>query len=85
MLVISKQERIIVTYYKSSHTITGWFLEHVERLLKVTLVPYGIAAVGDGVYACSSIQQLWHYADFTMHLRDIKLAIQARIGEEIAN
>ncbi|XP_074290082.1 ATP-dependent zinc metalloprotease FTSH 10, mitochondrial-like isoform X1 [Silene latifolia] len=48
--VISKEERRTVAYHESGHAVTGWFLEHTEPLLKVTIVPRGTAALGFAQY-----------------------------------
>lgn len=48
--VISKMERLTVAYHESGHAVAGWFLEHAELLLKVTIVPRGTAALGFAQY-----------------------------------
>ncbi|XVF68808.1 hypothetical protein PTKIN_Ptkin11bG0030700 [Pterospermum kingtungense] len=48
--VISKLERKTVAYHESGHAVAGWFLEHAEPLLKVTIVPRGTAALGFAQY-----------------------------------
>ncbi|XP_057471726.1 ATP-dependent zinc metalloprotease FTSH 10, mitochondrial-like [Actinidia eriantha] len=48
--IISKLERRTVAYHESGHAVTGWFLEHAEPLLKVTIVPRGTAALGFAQY-----------------------------------
>ncbi|XP_017235724.1 ATP-dependent zinc metalloprotease FTSH 10, mitochondrial [Daucus carota subsp. sativus] len=48
--VISKLERRTVAYHEAGHAIVGWFLEHTEPLLKVTIVPRGTAALGFAQY-----------------------------------
>ncbi|XP_042476075.1 ATP-dependent zinc metalloprotease FTSH 8, mitochondrial-like [Macadamia integrifolia] len=48
--VISKLERHTVAYHESGHAVAGWFLEHAEPLLKVTIVPRGTAALGFAQY-----------------------------------
>lgn len=48
--MISKLERRTVAYHESGHAVTGWFLEHAEPLLKVTIVPRGTAALGFAQY-----------------------------------
>ncbi|XP_059647082.1 ATP-dependent zinc metalloprotease FTSH 8, mitochondrial-like isoform X2 [Cornus florida] len=48
--VISKLERQTVAYHESGHAVAGWFLEHAEPLLKVTIVPRGTAALGFAQY-----------------------------------
>ncbi|EPS71434.1 hypothetical protein M569_03325, partial [Genlisea aurea] len=48
--VISRLERRTVAYHESGHAVAGWFLEHAEPLLKVTIVPRGTAALGFAQY-----------------------------------
>ncbi|KAJ6303645.1 hypothetical protein OIU77_017509 [Salix suchowensis] len=48
--VISRLERQTVAYHESGHAVAGWFLEHAEPLLKVTIVPRGTAALGFAQY-----------------------------------
>lgn len=50
MQVISKLERRTVAYHEAGHAVAGWFLEHAEPLLKVTIVPRGTAALGFAQY-----------------------------------
>uniref|UniRef100_A0ACD5WJY4 Uncharacterized protein n=1 Tax=Avena sativa TaxID=4498 RepID=A0ACD5WJY4_AVESA len=51
--VISKLERRTVAYHESGHAVAGWFLEHAEPLLKVTIVPRGTATLGFAQYVPS--------------------------------
>ena len=44
--LISPHEREIVAYHESGHAIVGWFLEHTDPVLKVSIVPRGLAALG---------------------------------------
>lgn len=44
--LISPQERKIVAYHESGHAIVGWFLEYTDPVLKVSIVPRGLAALG---------------------------------------
>ncbi|XP_002984562.2 ATP-dependent zinc metalloprotease FTSH 8, mitochondrial [Selaginella moellendorffii] len=48
--VVSKDERRTVAYHEAGHAVAGWFLEHAEPLLKVTIVPRGSAALGFAQY-----------------------------------
>lgn len=48
--VISKEERNTVAYHEAGHAVVGWFLEHAEPLLKVSIVPRGSAALGFAQY-----------------------------------
>lgn len=44
--LISPREREIVAYHESGHAIVGWYLQHTDPVLKVSIVPRGLAALG---------------------------------------
>lgn len=44
--LISPEERKIIAYHEAGHAIVGWFLEHTDPVLKVSIVPRGLAALG---------------------------------------
>jgi len=48
--VISRVERETVAYHEAGHAVVGWFMEHAEPLLKVSIVPRGSAALGFAQY-----------------------------------
>lgn len=48
--LISPEEKKIVAYHEAGHAIAGWFLEHAHPLVKVSIVPRGIAALGYAQY-----------------------------------
>jgi len=48
--IISPQEKKIIAYHEAGHAIAGWFLEHADPLVKVTIVPRGIATLGYAQY-----------------------------------
>ncbi|KAK9734797.1 hypothetical protein RND81_04G163800 [Saponaria officinalis] len=48
--VITKDERKIVAYHESGHAVAGWFLEHTDPLVKVTIIPHGTSALGFASY-----------------------------------
>ena len=48
--IISPEEKKIVAYHEAGHAIVGWFLEHAAPLLKVSIVPRGMAALGYAQY-----------------------------------
>jgi len=39
-----------VAYHEAGHAVTGWFFEHANPLVKVTIVPRGVAALGYAQY-----------------------------------
>ena len=48
--LISPDEKKIIAYHEAGHAICGWFLEHAMPLVKVTIVPRGVAALGYAQY-----------------------------------
>ena len=48
--IISPEEKKIIAYHEAGHAICGWYLEHAYPLLKVTIVPRGVAALGYAQY-----------------------------------
>jgi len=48
--IISPEEKKIVAYHEAGHAIAGWFLEHADPLVKVSIVPRGVAALGYAQY-----------------------------------
>ncbi|MFY8021031.1 MAG: ATP-dependent zinc metalloprotease FtsH [Bacteroidia bacterium] len=48
--IISAEEKEIIAYHESGHAIVGWFLEGLDPLVKVSIVPRGVAALGYAQY-----------------------------------
>ncbi|MEY2648214.1 MAG: hypothetical protein RL282_927 [Bacteroidota bacterium] len=48
--IILPEEKKIIAYHEAGHAVCGWFLEHAYPLLKVTIVPRGVAALGYAQY-----------------------------------
>lgn len=48
--IISPEEKLIVAYHEAGHAVAGWFLEHADPLVKVSIVPRGVAALGYAQY-----------------------------------
>ncbi len=48
--IISPEEKEIIAYHESGHAIVGWFLEGLDPLVKVSIVPRGVAALGYAQY-----------------------------------
>ncbi len=48
--IISPEEKRIVAYHEAGHAIAGWFLQHADPLLKVTIVPRGSGTLGFAQY-----------------------------------
>lgn len=48
--VLSLEEKRTVAFHEAGHAIAGWFLEHADPLLKVSIIPRGTAALGYAQY-----------------------------------
>jgi len=48
--IISPEEKNIVAHHEAGHAVSGWFLEHADPLVKVSIVPRGVAALGYAQY-----------------------------------
>jgi cell division protease FtsH len=48
--IISPEEKKIVAFHEAGHAVAGWFLEHADPLVKVSIVPRGVAALGYAQY-----------------------------------
>jgi cell division protease FtsH len=48
--LITPEEKRVVAYHEAGHAIAGWFLEHTDPLVKVSIVPRGVAALGYAQY-----------------------------------
>ncbi len=48
--LISPEEKKIVAYHEAGHAVAGWYLEHADPLVKVSIVPRGTAALGYAQY-----------------------------------
>jgi cell division protease FtsH len=44
--IISPNEREIIAYHEAGHAVVGWYLEHTDPVMKVSIVPRGFAALG---------------------------------------
>jgi AFG3 family protein len=44
--VLSQKEKRTVAYHEAGHALLGWFLEHADPVLKVSIVPRGSSALG---------------------------------------
>ncbi|WP_026999681.1 ATP-dependent zinc metalloprotease FtsH [Eisenibacter elegans] len=48
--LILPEEKRTVAYHEAGHAVAGWFLEHADPLVKVSIVPRGVAALGYAQY-----------------------------------
>mmetsp|Transcript_1244 Transcript_1244/g.4619 ORF Transcript_1244/g.4619 Transcript_1244/m.4619 type:complete len:815 (-) Transcript_1244:71-2515(-) len=64
-MVLSEAERKVIAYHEAGHAVVGWFLQHAEPLLRVSIVPRGAAALGYAQYLPSEtkVPTLDHFKD----------------------
>jgi AFG3 family protein len=48
--LLSPEEKKTVAYHEAGHAVAGWYLEHADPLLKVSIIPRGVAALGYAQY-----------------------------------
>ena len=48
--VMTPEERKTIAYHESGHAVAGWFLEHSNPLLKVTIIPRSKGSLGFAQY-----------------------------------
>ncbi len=77
--LISPEEKKIVAYHEAGHAIAGWFLEHAHPLVKVSIVPRGIAALGYAQYLPK--EQFIYQSD--QLLDEMAMSLGGRAAEEL--
>ena len=78
--LISPEEREVIAHHESGHAIVGWFLEHTDPVVKVSIVPRGLSALG---YAQHLPEER------TLHSKEalldrMTMALGGRAAEELA-
>ena len=48
--LVTDKEKEIVAHHEAGHAVAGWFLEHADPLMKVTIVPRSSGALGFAQY-----------------------------------
>ncbi|GES94314.1 ATP-dependent metallopeptidase Hfl [Rhizophagus clarus] len=77
--VLSPEEKKTVAYHEAGHAVAGWFLEHADPLLKVTIIPRGVAALGYAQYLPKD-----QYLYSTAQLLDrMCMTLGGRVSEQI--
>ena len=78
-LVMSPLERKTVAYHEAGHAVAGWFLEHSNPLLKITIIPRAKGSLGFAQYLPEEINLYAREQLIDM----ICVALGGRISEEI--
>ncbi len=77
--IISPDEKRVIAFHEAGHAVAGWFLEHAHPLVKVSIVPRGVAALGYAQYLPKEM-----YIRNTDHmLDDMCMSLGGRATEEL--
>lgn len=77
--VLGKEEKKTVAYHEAGHAVCGWFLEFADPLLKVSIIPRGVGALGYAQYLPAE-----RYLYSTPQLIDrMCMTLGGRVSEEI--
>lgn len=77
--IISPEEKRIIAYHEAGHAIMGWFLRYAHPLLKVSIIPRGVAALGYAQYIPAE-----QYLYTTEQLTDqMCMMLGGRVAEDI--
>ena len=77
--LIKPEEKRIVAYHESGHAITGWYLPNTDPVIKVSIVPRGLAALG---YA-QSLPDERYITTREAFMDRMTMMIGGRVAEEI--
>ncbi|CAO3624227.1 unnamed protein product [Cunninghamella blakesleeana] len=77
--VLSPSEKKIVAYHEAGHAIAGWHLQYADPLLKVSIIPRGVAALG---YAQYLPKDQYLYSEKQL-LDRMCMALGGRISEQL--
>merc|ERR1712037_20058 len=77
--LMTDKERKTVAYHEAGHAVVGWFLEHADPLLKVTIIPRTSGALGYAQYLPKEV-----FLRTQEQIMDIVcMALAGRAAEEI--
>lgn len=77
--IMSEDEKSIVAHHEAGHAVAGWFLEHADPLLKVTIIPRSSGALGYAQYLPKEV-----FLRTEEQIMDIvKMALAGRAAEEV--
>lgn len=77
--IMSDNDRQIVAHHEAGHAVAGWFLEHADPLLKVTIIPRTSGALGFAQYLPKEV--FLRTEDQIMDI--VCMALAGRAAEEV--
>ncbi|KAL2760718.1 hypothetical protein ACRALDRAFT_1073547 [Sodiomyces alcalophilus JCM 7366] len=79
-LVLKPEEKRTVAYHEAGHAICGWYFEHADPLLKVSIIPRGKGALGYAQYLPSGDAYLMTVPQL---MDRMAMTLGGRISEEL--
>lgn len=77
--LMGEEEKEIVAYHEAGHAVAGWFLEHADPIMKVTIIPRSSGALGFAQYLPKEI-----YLRTKDQILDmVAMALAGRAAEEV--
>ncbi len=77
--LIKPEEKRIVAYHEAGHAITGWYLKNTDPVIKVSIVPRGLAALG----FAQSLPDERYITTKEAFMDQMTMMIGGRVAEEI--
>jgi AFG3 family protein len=77
--IMTPAERKTVAYHEAGHAVAGWFLEHANPLLKITIIPRSKGSLGFAQYLPEEISLYTKEAI----IDQIKVALGGRVSEQL--
>ena len=77
--LMTPEERMRVARHEAGHAVAGWFLEHSDPLLKITIIPRSKGALGFAQYLPAEVALKNKQEMLDM----VKVALGGRIAEEL--
>ena len=77
--LISPEEKKIIAYHEAGHAIVGWYLENTDPVVKVSIVPRGLSALG---YAQYLPEERYLYTKEAL-LDRMTMAVGGRVAEDL--
>ena len=77
--LMTQEEKRTVAYHEAGHAVAGWFLEHADPLLKVTIIPRSGGALGFAQYLPKEVAL---YSQQALMDR-MCMALGGRVAEEL--
>ncbi|WPH01356.1 Hypothetical protein R9X50_00419800 [Acrodontium crateriforme] len=78
-MVLSPQEKKTVAYHEAGHAICGWYFQHADPLLKVSIIPRGSGALGYAQYAPGDM----YLMNMKQLLDRMAMTLGGRVSEEL--